>query len=111
MNQFDDDLTVFIEGGPYISRAPSGKKRGYKDKYGNIVIEPQFDEAGNFSEGLARVMIGDRWGYIDQEGNFVIDPMWTRAFDFTGGKAEVSDYNGSFFIDKTGKVIQTIKLI
>jgi hypothetical protein len=111
MNQFDVDLTPFIEGGPYISRAPSGKKRGYKNKYGDIIIEPQFDEAGNFSEGLARVMIGDRWGYIDRSGNFVIEPKWTRAFNFTKGRAEVSDDNGIFLIDKTGKVIQTSKLI
>ena len=29
------------------------KKYGFIDKNGKVVIEPQFDNAGNFSEGLA----------------------------------------------------------
>ncbi len=30
---------------------------GYIDKNGKVVIEPQFDDARDFSEGLARVAI------------------------------------------------------
>ena len=29
------------------------RKSGFIDKNGKVVIEPQFDNAGNFSEGLA----------------------------------------------------------
>jgi len=32
-----------------------GEKYGYIDKTGMIVIEPKFDTAGPFSEGLARI--------------------------------------------------------
>ena len=32
-------------------------KWGYIDKAGTMVIEPQFDRAGSFSEGLAAVKI------------------------------------------------------
>ena len=31
------------------------KKYGFIDKSGKVVIEPQFDRAGSFSEGFARV--------------------------------------------------------
>ena len=37
---------------------------GFIDKTGHYVINPQFDLADSFSDGLARVRIGDKWGYI-----------------------------------------------
>ena len=47
----------------------------YIDKTGKYVINPQFDSAGNFSEGLAPVRIGDdktgKWGCIDKTGKFL----------------------------------------
>ncbi len=39
-------------------------KWGYIDRTGKISIRPQFDDAGDFSEELARVRIGEKWGYI-----------------------------------------------
>ncbi len=46
-------------------------KYGYIDKTGKYVINPQFDYAGSFSEGLAVVEIGGKWGYIDKTGKFI----------------------------------------
>jgi len=37
---------------------------GFIDRDGNWAIEPQFDRANNFSEGIAAVRVGDFWGYI-----------------------------------------------
>jgi hypothetical protein len=37
-------------------------------KSGEFVINPQFDRAERFSEGLASVKIGDRETYIDKNG-------------------------------------------
>jgi uncharacterized membrane protein len=48
-----------------------GKMWGYVDKTGKIVIHPQFDDARNFSEGLAEVRIGKRWIFIDKTGKYV----------------------------------------
>ena len=39
-----------------------GDKEGFIDTKGNIVINPQFDDTGWFSEGLARVRIGGKLG-------------------------------------------------
>ena len=36
-----------------------------------MVIQPQFDEAYEFSEGLAAVLVGDTWGYVDKTGALV----------------------------------------
>jgi hypothetical protein len=48
-----------------------GKKWGYIDKTGKVVIHPEFDDARNFSAGLAEVRIGERWILIDKMGKYV----------------------------------------
>ncbi len=54
-------------------------KEGFIDIQGNIVIKPQFVAVGEFSEGLAPVLIGDKWGYINQKGEVVIAPRWQKS--------------------------------
>jgi hypothetical protein len=45
---------------------------GYVDESGRFTIEPQFDNAAEFSEGLAAVELADQVGYIDRTGRLVI---------------------------------------
>jgi hypothetical protein len=59
-----------------VSRLDNGvEKRGYIDKTGKIIVEPQFTSASPFSEGLAYVEGADgagfAWAYIDATGAFV----------------------------------------
>jgi hypothetical protein len=46
---------------------PTGKW-GYIDTRGHVIVNPQFDDARPFSEGMAAVLIrdhqADKWGYI-----------------------------------------------
>lgn len=51
------------------------------------MIAPQYDDARNFSEGLAAVKRGDKWGYINEDGEVVIDFQYDRAHSFSEGKA------------------------
>ena len=92
-------------------------KYGFVDTTGKLVVPLKFDDAGEFSEGLARVQ--DRsdeflWGYTDKTGKLVIPYRYTFAGDFFEGLAPVAGYveaeNGMRslkwgFIDKTGKTI------
>ena len=41
---------------------------GYIDSKGKIVIGFRFDDATDFSEGLAAVENDGKWGYIDKQG-------------------------------------------
>jgi hypothetical protein len=106
-----------------------GGKWGYMDEKGKVVIEPQYDGAGDFSEGLAWVGRGLLRGYINPKGEMVIKPKYGWAADFHSGIAAVyghadgqpigaraSDIWGDdlqmykpqatcLYIDKTGKVI------
>ena len=55
---------------------------GFKDLSGKVVIPPQFDDVGYFSEGLAPVRIGEKWGYIDKTGKIVIPPKYAHPSSF-----------------------------
>ena len=69
-----------------------GGKWGFIDTKGEMVISPQFDEAGKFSEGLAAVFNQCRWGYIDKTGAFVIKPQFKFALEFSEGLAVVDPH-------------------
>ncbi|MCU0231682.1 MAG: WG repeat-containing protein, partial [Acidobacteria bacterium] len=48
---------------------------GFVDKNGKIAINPQFDEAKPFENGLAHVKLGrGQWGYVDKTGKFIWNP-------------------------------------
>lgn len=67
-------------------------KCGYIDRTGNIVIEPRFHGADQFSEGLASVAVSDNGyaqGYIDETGKIVIKPQFDIAGRFSEGVAPV----------------------
>ena len=56
---------------------------GFSDREGNIVLEPQYNEAMSFSKGLAAVFDGEKWGYIDMTEKLVIDYQFSEAGYFT----------------------------
>lgn len=77
-------IPVLIEG-----------KWGYIDLHGNIVIDPRFDSAGVFYDGLAKVGLTldndnqEVYGFIDHNGTYVIEPKYIDATYFSEGIAFV----------------------
>jgi hypothetical protein len=70
------------------------------------VIEPQFQAASAFSDGLACVCKEGLFGYIDTRGEWVIRPRFQYANDFSEGLAGVPlGEKGWGFIDRTGKEV------
>lgn len=90
---------------------PRKGKYGYRDKAGEFVITPQFDYAGEFSEGRAVVGLGKfpatKWGYINLQGNVVIPAQFDGAHDFSEGMAAVSIGGKLGYIDLAGKLVVT----
>lgn len=82
-------------------------KYGYSGYVSNkkIFIEPQFDFAWDFSEGLAVIEIAGKQGYIDVSGETVIQPVFDRAYSFSEGLAKVKVGKKYGFIDKTGRLV------
>lgn len=98
-------------------------KWGFMDRTGKLVIEASFEDAENFSEGLAPVKVkgevvwcpadesGNRsgstmmYGYINKTGKMNIPAVFNSAAPFSEGLAAVRKCDEAFFIDKTGKTV------
>lgn len=98
---FSEGLAAFEPGASSWGSA----KWGYLDKTGKWAIKPQFDNAGDFSEGLAPVAIvvdkkskREKWGYIDQTGKLRIPAEFDTAQAFRQGIARVfiSEHDAKF---------------
>jgi len=97
-----------------IPKHDSKLKWGYVNEIGKVVIKHKYDEAREFSEGVAAVMSKDKkglnkWGFIDNSGKEVIPLIYDGGVgDFSEGLARVKCNGKLGWIDRTGK--ETIPL-
>ncbi|NDV47902.1 hypothetical protein D0T49_12680 [Paludibacter sp. 221] len=94
-------------------------KWGYVNEKGKAVIKYKYDEAREFSEGLAAVKHKGLFGYIDETGKVVIPLEYDDATLFSEGVAIVKKATDFRYgkrsslrwglIDKTGKAITDFK--
>lgn len=85
-------------------------KYGYVDKEGNYLINPQFDKATFFQNGLALVISDGLCGYIDTKGNYVIPPAYMDATTFAEGVAWTVKKDGPpVAINKKGEALFALK--
>ena len=75
---------------------------GYVDKDGNYAINPQFEGATYFYEGLAAFYNGEQWGFIDKKGKIVINPQFDEVGCFHEGMAAFDNGKQIGFVDKDG---------
>ncbi len=114
---YDNGPDYFSEG---LARFVEKGKIGFHNNGGDRIIEPQFDFATPFAEGLAAAcqgckkishgehesMEGGQWGYIDKEGKTVIPFQYDRARPFQDGFAKVRIGKDFFLIDRDGKKVE-----
>jgi hypothetical protein len=83
-------------------------KWGYRDNSGNVLIQPRYELAQEFSpEGIAAVVDEKGWAYIDKAGRPVVRPL---AVDngpdyFREGVARFTRDGKVGFFDRSGKVV------
>lgn len=98
-------------------------KWGFMDRSGKVIVAAIYEDAEDFSEGLAPVKVsgetiwcpadssgsrsgfGMRWGYIDKTGKMIIPPQFESAAPFAEGLAVIHQCEQAYFIDKTGKTV------
>ena len=76
----------------------NGKEFQYVDRAGKIVINPQFQKATVFRDGLALVQTsGDnpKWGFISEDGKYAINAQYKEATVFSDGLAWVVTENSA----------------
>jgi hypothetical protein len=115
---------VCVGGCKSTANKPADGKWGFIDSGGRLVINPQFDYARPFSEGLSAVLVGTRkdnsigyspdlkWGFIDKTARYVAVPQFSQVTSFKEGFAAVCVGNCEFggdgkegYIDKMGKFV------
>lgn len=77
-------------------------KWGYITPEGEYAIQPAFDGASGFYEGLAAVKVDWARGYIDHSCEFVIPPQFEAADNFNDGYAIVKKDGEPRLIDRHG---------
>ncbi|MBN1572428.1 MAG: WG repeat-containing protein [Deltaproteobacteria bacterium] len=98
----------FSEGMCMVAK---GKNLGYIDKEGFFCIEPNYREAGDFSNGLAPVVPSKFpikiWGYINNVGKYIIWARFFGARNFSERLAAVKSIRNIKwgYIDDRGKFV------
>ncbi len=102
------DSLAWLLSGDMIFREESklcnGCKWGLMNVHGVVLIEPQWDDQRDFSEGLAAVKLDDKWGYINTSGQFAIKPQFRGAKDFYNGLGAVARDQDWVYIDISGRI-------
>lgn len=80
-------------------------KWGYKDWKGNVLIQPVYENAYSFHDGMACVEKDGMLGFINRQNELVIDYKYDSATSFSEGLAAVSAGEKSGYIDKEGNEV------
>lgn len=120
LREDNNALANVLRTGPYAQKVPfnaalikaqgftlrrlSGKY-SYIDSSGQPMIQPYFDWADSFTEGLANVKMGYKWGYIDKTGKLISRLQFDQANAFSEGFALVKSGNKYGYIDKSGNLV------
>jgi hypothetical protein len=80
-------------------------KAGYIDRQGRVVVEPIYESAYPFREGLGSVRVGKLWAALDVYGAVAIQPISETALVFVEGLSEFRLNGKDGVLDRHGNVI------
>ena len=108
-----DGPCIYVPDGPcpgirVIGGADPAKgalcKFSFIDRSGKVISSDRYDNARDFSEGLAPVQIGKLWGFIDKQGSLVVAPQFEDAQPFRSGLSTIKAAGLYGYVDKTGSL-------
>jgi hypothetical protein len=89
---------------PALFPVRQDEKWGYIDREGGLVVDYQYAEARDFSDGLGAVRVGESWGYVDATGALAIQPKFESGQPFNDGLAAAKIDGQMGYIDQRGEV-------
>lgn len=110
-----------------ISSGTKEIRFGYTDKFGRTLIPSKYEDARQFSEGLAAVKLNRKWGFIDANDSIII-PLsygWVSSFGEYGfERLSIVKINNNFeravgitslgktgLINKSGKIVLPLSYV
>jgi len=101
MYDFYDQMVAIMKDGKY----------GFINENMEIVVEPEYDDYKNFSEGFG--IVGKKidgsydtiYGYVDKTGKWLVEPSFTDAEPFKGGLARAWKSGMMGYIDSKGNFV------
>jgi hypothetical protein len=85
--------------------AAKGRNWGFINTKGEWVVRPQFEYAGYFHNGLAKVIVKDKTGYIRQDCTMAIEPRFEGGDYFFDTITLVFENNQSQYINTRGEIL------
>ena len=90
------------------SKKAKGGLWGYVSVYGEVVIEPKYEQAYGFSEGIAAIKLNNKWGFINVKGESVVPFEYDEVeSNFKDGKGKLARNGEIFVFDKSGRLIES----
>ena len=105
-------------GGSYKDGILKGEKWGFLNKRGEEILPPEYDEIGEFEDGVAFIRKGDKYGIINENIDIMLEPKQAAVgtFDRFGycwfaasgkvnkktGKLEKGKYG---LLDRDGRIV------
>lgn len=82
-------------------------KWGYINARGEMVIDPKFESAKNFSHGVAYIQQNGLYGLIDKRGNIIVEPQYINiSSEIKNGYIRVENKDHRWgVIDTTGRTV------
>lgn len=102
MDRLNQDLAL---AGIVLLPMQKAEKWGYIDTTGKVIIEPQFDFADAFSDGIAAVELNGKTGYINKSGQKVIEAQYEEGTSFDGNYAIAKQGEKYGIIGRLGNVV------
>lgn len=79
--------TVYEDAEPFfesnITAIKKDGKWGFVNTEGDIIIEPQYEDARTFGKGIGAVQKDGTWGFVNSENRMVIEPVFEDAKCFS----------------------------
>jgi hypothetical protein len=90
-----DSLYVFTKNG----------KCGVLDFWGNVIVDPAYEQIYGYREGLTVFSNGGKKGLLDKKGHVVLQPAYDEIYGFSEGVSIVKDDDKFGVIDAAGKQV------